>query len=1598
MSVRIKFDSEHNAEKPTFVLASRKGKLIGKIPISNLQFTDCFNAESVARFDVYKSNISSDSGLWEQIKDFKLVWVRDWNAWFELKVDTVDNGGLVKNVTATSLGESELSQINLYNYQINTETDIEREDYEPTVLFNETKPSASLLHRIMAKAPHYTITHVDSTIASIQRTFSFDNKSIYAAFQDIAKEINCLFRIRCYSDANGAIIREIRVYDLETNCLSCYHRGEFTEQCEKCGSTDLDLGYGDDTTIFVSNENLANDITLTTDTGSVKNCFRLEAGDDLMTATIANCNPNGSPYIWYISDEVKSDMTTALVDMLNSYDTLYSYYQNENVVTVNPQLRTQYNTLITKYRAYSTDLTQIPETIVGYPNLMKEYYNTIDFYLFLHDTLMPNVAIPTTNAATEAAKLTTANLSPVAVQNLSSCSVQTASNAVIQMAKTIIDGRYQVKTQNENYSSGTWTGVFVVTSYSNEEDTRTTGTVSVTINDNYEKYVKQKIDKILSKQSEDVTDIVDLFKCNAFEFNIELKKYCLSRLSAFHECCQSCIDVLIEQGIADRKTWADKNPDLYTSLYVPYYDKLNSIDREMRVRESEIAVLTGTYDAYGDLKTDGMQTFLLDQQGTIQDVLNFENYLGTELWLEFSSYRREDTYSNDNYISDGLDNAELFDNALAFIEVAKKDIYKSATLQHSIKSSLKNLLAMKEFEPIVDYFEVGNWLRIKIDNQIFILRLIEYSVDYEAFDNISVTFSDVKRIKNGMSDLASIQQQAKSMATSYGSVARQAKKGKKGNDRLNDWVAKGLALTKMKIVDDADNQNISWDNHGILCKEYLPITDDYDKKQLKIINKGLYVTDDGWETSKAGIGNFMYYDPETGAMTEAYGVIADTLVGNLILGESVGVYNTKNSITLDENGMIITADGIHNGLNETVFTIRKSYLDGADVRYKNILSIDSNGNVILSGSTGIDSSNPNYSSVQTIDGIMAYSDYQIELSAQGLTSQFNETLSDYSTTTQMNSAISQTAREIKSTVSSAVNKYDTGSYAPVSSPTAANLGSYYEQKGSLYVKTHDAAIVSGKTYYTRTEYTIFCYGYGTPDDNGYDASDNKYETKYYLDQSSGKCYRCVGHSWTLWTTFPLITNSLSSEITQTADGLRGHFSSVIADYSTTSQMNSAIELSAQNLTLSFNSTLSDYSTTTQMNSEISATAKQIKMTVASAESKYDTTGKTIHYYGYGSPIGQYDASVSNKYYLDKNNGQIYKSNGSTWTADGTPLSLLLNGKVGKGSVTSELLIEPDLITLTSERLSISTTYFSLNKNGTITHWDSSNNKTELSNGNIKFYNGNTYYGGILPRTSAIYSTSNVGSSQVIDIESNQKGTILSNRTNWFFLFNNGMVPGGQRIIAACDMRIGDDLYLDDGIIFSNNGRSVNLFADGTAVCTNNDFHIDGDLTVVGTKNRVVETEHYGNVALNAMESANAVFSDMGTGLIDSTGICEIVFDSCFYETIEEGVEYYTFINRTSSGVIEYVEKYSDYFIVHGEPNTNFDWIVYAKQKGYADCYLDRKIIPKEKEQETDNSPFIGDDIPSSNSEQYMEEFIEDYDYLADHYLNGYEREVTEYDY
>lgn len=957
MAIKINFDSSHNAQLPTLILATKSGRRIQTLPAYDIKVKDSFSSYSSFEFKVNRVDCDAKSKqLWKQIADFKLVYCREFNLWFEIYVDVDESNYIIKNIVAKSLGEAELSQIYLNGIEVNTEDDISRDDYEPTILYNKDNPKFSLLDRIIEKAPNYKIVHVDSTIAKIQRTFSFDGKTILDVLYEVGQEINCLINVDVVCDSDGKISREIKAYDLESYCVDCGNRGEFEDTCPKCNGSNIISGYGEDTKIFVSTQNLADSIKYSTDTDSVKNCFRLLAGDDLMTATIASCNPNGSGYIWYISDKLKEDMSPELVDKLNQYDKQHEYYQNEHQIDIPDDILSEYNALVDKYSAISKDIQKMPNNIVGYPALMNVYYNTIDLYLLLSHNLMPELVIEKSSAEKEAAKLTYANLSPVAVQDLNKVSLTTATNAVLSMAKVLVDTtRYQVKVKDSSMAGAMWTGIFIIKSYTDDEDVFETNTVNVIINDDYSSFVKQKLNKALSNASDDKTDVVSLFALNYDNFKKEIAQYSLSRLTAFHDACQAGLDILIEQGISDNKSLIGQNTQLYADIYEPMYNKLFLIEDEIKLRESEIAIVAGKYDVDGELLQPGMQTVIDDEKAIIQTSLNMQKYLGEELWSEFVNYRREDTYQNDNYISDGLNNAELFERALEFIEVAQKEIYKSATLQHSISATMKNLLAMKEFAPLVDYFEIGNWIRVFVDNTVYKLRLIEYQVDYSSLSNIAVVFSDIKIAPGVVSDTESVLSKAVSMATSYGAVTRQASQGKKSNQQIDNWVTKGLALTNMKIVNNADNQNITMDSHGLLCKEYLPIWDSYDDKQLKIINRGLYLTDDNWRTSRAGIGDFTFYNPMTGKVENSYGVIADTLIGNLILSEKVGIYNTQNSITLDENGMVITASE-EEGKPRMMFTVRKKIVDSdGNVSYLDHLYLDENGNLVINGTIKIQS-------------------------------------------------------------------------------------------------------------------------------------------------------------------------------------------------------------------------------------------------------------------------------------------------------------------------------------------------------------------------------------------------------------------------------------------------------------------------------------------------------------------------------------------------------------------------------------------------------------------------------------------------------------------
>lgn len=939
MAIKIRFDGKNTPTKPTVVLATRSGKKIGVIDnITGFHIADNMNSPTEINFATHFID-DETSVNWKEIKNFRKVWIPEYDKWFTLTYDIDESNELIKNITLVPNTEFELSNINVHNLEINTESDILRKEYtDPTVFYDPEKPESSLLHRVLSYTMGFTIKHVDESLMNIQRTFSLDGQNVYDTFNTIAEEIQCLFVYDSGTLPDGTIEKAISAYDLRSYCRNCGRRDDFSGICPSCGSSNIEYPYGEDTTILVDTDGLANQINLTTDTDSVKNCFRLLSGDGLMDAAIISSNPNGSQYIWYFTDEMKEDMSQELKNELSSYDVDYEYYENTYNVPIPAAKVTLYNYLVNKYLEYKDDLVEIDD-IIGYAQLMNVVYDVMDFQIYLESGLLPTLNMET-NAQEQADRITLTNLPSVAVQSLRSASSTTVDNAVTMATKIILDTRYKAKIVTSTYDSVNhiWTGSFEVVANSDSEDKATTDTISIPITDTYETFARQKIEKAVAQLDKSSYSMAEMFNLNIDGFTAMLEKYSRAGLASILTGCQGAIGVMVEMGISNPTSAAlvEGGVEAYTYIYLPYVQKLRAIENEVRIRDEEIAAIEDLYYS------------LMEQKKTINDTLDIVNYLGETLATELYSYKMEDDYQNDNYISDGLDNAELFKKAAEFIQVANYEIHNAAMENHSISTTLNNLLTIEEFKPLVDYFSVGNWIRIKVDDEIYRVRLLSYSIDFDSINTIQVNFSDV--VGHGNTTLSDIFESAKSMAKSYESIKYQAATSVQTKEQVNNWIRKGLDLTTLRIL-NSTNQTMVLDDTGMAMKQWDDIEQEYSDFQSKWINTTLAFTKDNWETTETALGRFDYYNPRTGEIEEGFGIIAQQLVGNMILGQNVGIFSENGDVSIDENGITITSNG-DDGVNSNTFTIQKRTTDsGGNVNIERQIYIDENGNLVFNGNS-----------------------------------------------------------------------------------------------------------------------------------------------------------------------------------------------------------------------------------------------------------------------------------------------------------------------------------------------------------------------------------------------------------------------------------------------------------------------------------------------------------------------------------------------------------------------------------------------------------------------------------------------------------------------
>lgn len=945
---KIIFNENFGVDEITIVLERRDFSKYGKLKdVTDIEYKDTMNAPELS-FNVYKT----DDPIWNKINNYNLVYIPEYKEHFSISVNTTEENTTQKSVTCTYLPVSELQNVKLRNIQINTEDDIARDDYDadyPTIFYRDLSAysegstmykklyNASLLHRILDKASNYKIGHVDTSLKDLKSWFqySISDSNIYDELTgEISDDYQCLFKF----DSNT---RTVNVYDLCNTCHDCGYRGDFHDKCPECGSTNYNGAYGEDTSIYVSKENLSTSASIESSEDSLKNCFYITGGDDLMTSAVAIANPSGTNYIVEISDEMYENMPEDLVTKIKTYNSNYQDCMSKRKFTLSANLVEGYNTIVKYVNVHYPKLDDIgnktdrynviSSPIIGYKNIASLCFDCIDIGLILQTSMGKTIEMDNLTIQETMNLLTFANLSPIAVKsNVSWVATSVVSNTVLGACKALINtALYKVEIVDASYSKDkhVWKGKFKLTSIEDKTITLIGSEVSIAVNNDMEKYLKQNIQRCLNKLDTNYKDLKSLETSDS-DFQSELAYYSFDYLSGLKDSFGDVLGIILES----------EQDELKNKYQTWYSNRIGWLENEMNKRQAQIDIVHQLYNY------DSKSGSVYNIQNSLQDELNLESYLGKDMWITFCAFRMEDTYQNDNYISDGLDNGELVTRATELIDTAKKELYKASHVQYTVSSTINNLLALKEFQPIVNKFETGNWIHVCVDEKIYYLRLLSYKIFYSDISKIEVEFSTVERTWSGSSDIKSVIESAQAIASSFSYTTQKVKNNTGASKYVQDWVQKGMNATVTKIVNNADNQNVVYDSSGILCRAYDDLTETYDLCQSRWINSGLYITDDGWQTVKAAIGKYIYVNPETGNEVTTMGVIGDTIVGKLLIGENLGIYNTNNSMTFNSDGLTITNGTntfIVNPNDEKLFRITKSSND--------VLWADKNGNLNLTG-------------------------------------------------------------------------------------------------------------------------------------------------------------------------------------------------------------------------------------------------------------------------------------------------------------------------------------------------------------------------------------------------------------------------------------------------------------------------------------------------------------------------------------------------------------------------------------------------------------------------------------------------------------------------
>lgn len=315
--------------------------------------------------------------------------------------------------------------------------------------------------------------------------------------------------------------------------------------------------------------------------------------------------------------------------------------------------------------------------------------------------------------------------------------------------------------------------------------------------------------------------------------------------------------------------------------------------------------------------------------------LSFENNFTVEQIKELNSFIYQSSIQNTNYSTTDLTTIEEQQEMMySLYNWGKAELKKSCQPIWEFSVDSVNFLNLIEYRETSNQLNLGSEIIIEVDKEKDLFAtalLLGYEINLDDFDDLELKFSSVLRFKSSSWTFEELFDSASSISKTFDFESNTWNVGKEAYSLIDDYMKNALDLTTQDII-TSDNQEFTLTRVGLRGREYDPLTKTYSPEQIWMTKNVLAFSDDAFKTTRTALGKITLPDG-----SKTYGLLADAIVGKLILGKKVQVQDEDGTLTIVGNKI-----SIKNRQN-----VLKAVLGEYDTNKFGLALYNSLGNVIL---------------------------------------------------------------------------------------------------------------------------------------------------------------------------------------------------------------------------------------------------------------------------------------------------------------------------------------------------------------------------------------------------------------------------------------------------------------------------------------------------------------------------------------------------------------------------------------------------------------------------------------------------------------------------